>query len=380
MPPTQVNTWRTSDLLRASALVLALWIVLRFVWMARSVFLITILAILLGVTLARGVDHLEKLRIKRPIGVMLILLLFFAALTGFGFAVAPSIERQSRELMDRFPDALERLEDRIRREPLAQAALEASQPDGGESQDAQPAGAPPGGGAAADAGRSGGERGAPTLSEAAKGHLRSFGMMLFPFVSNVVTAIAGLVVILFLASYFAVNPDLYRRGLLALVPPEKRGRADGLLTEIAALLRQWLVARLIAMVVIGVITATGLAIIGVPAWGALGMIAGLLEFIPFVGPIVAAIPAIGMSLVVSPTAALWTLLLFIVIQQLEGNLLTPLLMKNRIDVPPAITIIAVAALGLVFGVVGMLLAEPLSGVAILVVRSLYVERMEDRTG
>jgi predicted PurR-regulated permease PerM len=379
MPPTQVNTWRTSDLLRASALVLALWIVLRFVWMARSVFLITVLALLLGVTLARGVDHLEKLKIKRPIGVMLILLLFLALLVGFAFAVAPSIERQSRELMDRFPDALERLEDRIRREPLAQAALEASQPDGGESQDAQPVGTP-GGGAAAGAGQGGGEGGAPTLSDAAKGHLRSFGMMLFPFVSNVVTAIAGLVVILFLASYFAVNPDLYRRGLLALVPPEKRGRADGLLTEIAGLLRQWLVARLIAMVVIGVVTATGLAIIGVPAWGALGMIAGLLEFIPFVGPIVAAIPAIGMSLVVSPTAALWTLLLFIVIQQLEGNLLTPLLMKNRIDVPPAITIIAVAALGLVFGVVGMLLAEPLSGVAILVVRSLYVERMENKEG
>ena len=98
-----------------------------------------------------------------------------------------------------------------------------------------------------------------------------------------------------------------------------------------------------------------------------------MEFVPFFGPVVSAIPAIGVALVDSPEKALWVIGLYILIQQLEGNVITPLLLEKRLDVPPALTLVTVAALGIVFGVLGMLIAEPLLAVVLVTTKMLYVE-------
>jgi predicted PurR-regulated permease PerM len=262
---------------------------------------------------------------------------------GIGFAIAPSLNDQMEELKTKMPKAVAQFEAKLRRTPIANAAL-----------DAVPSPTPKPG----------------------QQKQSGFAKLLFPVVSNSLEAIAGIVVVLFLAAYFAVDPGLYRRGLMALVPPKRRGRAAELFDDLTALLRQWFLARLMAMVAVGVITGVSLAFMKIPAAGALGLIAGLLEFIPFVGPIASAVPAVAMALIVSPTKAIYVIILFTVLQQLEGNLITPLLMKKRLDVPPAVTILAVAALGMVFGVLGMLIAEPFSAVLIMAVRELYVDRME----
>lgn len=348
------RAWRSADLLRAFALFLALWVALQFLWLARSIVLIAILGVLFGIALSRAVDVLERFRIRRSLGAPIVLIVGLGVLVGAGFLVAPAIERQGRELIHRFPASIERIERQLGRKPLAKAALEASQP----AQAARPP--------------------TPTVRNTLRAHMQNFARMLFPFLSNSIAAIAGAIVILFLAGYVAAEPGLYRGGVIALVPPGRRREAEELMDELHDLLGQWLVARVLAMIVIGLVTFGALALLGVPAAGALGLIAGIMEFVPFVGPIVAAIPAVAMALVVSPAKALYVVILFVVLQQFEGNLLTPLLMKNRLHVPPAITILAVSAFGIVFGVVGMLVAEPVSAAAILMVRKLYVERAEEK--
>jgi predicted PurR-regulated permease PerM len=338
-----VNRLRTADYLRFAVVFFGVLVVLRFLWLTKSIVLMAILAMLFGVTLSHGVDLLERLHIRRAFGTLILMLLVLGTIVGVALAIAPSLSEQMDELKTKMPSAAEQLEKKIRRTPIANAALDA----------------------------------VPRQPSAAGSQMQSFGKMLFPFVSNSIEAVAGLVIVLFLAAYFAIEPGLYRRGMVALVPPKRRVRATELFDDLSALLRQWFLARLMAMVAIGVITGVALALMKIPAAGALGLIAGLLEFVPFVGPIASAVPAVAMALIVSPTKAIYVIILFTVVQQLEGNLITPMLMKKRLDVPPAVTILAVAALGVVFGVLGMLVAEPLSAVVILAVRELYVDRMEE---
>lgn len=154
-----------------------------------------------------------------------------------------------------------------------------------------------------------------------------------------------------------------------------RGFTDKLLGEIDQTILNWLSAQLILMVVIGVVVALGLWAIGVPYALALGLFAGLVEFIPYLGPILSAGIALLVALGTEPKLVLWTLGLFVVVQQLENNVLQPLIQKSQVEIPPVLLIVVLFAMGLLFGVPGVLVATPLLAVAIVVVRRVYVERM-----
>lgn len=198
---------------------------------------------------------------------------------------------------------------------------------------------------------------------------------LFPIVTSLFGAVGGLVIVLFIAMYVAADPHLYRKGMVHLIPHRHREHANELLTTLGNTLRQWLIARLIAMVLIGLITGIALTALDVQAAAALGVLAGLLEFIPFFGPVASAVPAVGVALVDSPQKALYVVLLYVVVQQIEGNVITPLILEKRLDIPPVLTIVAVAALGMVFGILGMLVAEPLLAVVLVTTKMLYVNNV-----
>ena len=127
------------------------------------------------------------------------------------------------------------------------------------------------------------------------------------------------------------------------------------------------------MLVVGILSWLGLLIIGVPSALALGLLAALLEFIPFIGPIVSAIPAILLAFAESPEQAIWTAMLFLAIQQFEGNVLEPMVQQRAVDLPPALLLFALVAGGLIFGIVGVILAAPFTVVVFVMVKRLYVQ-------
>ena len=160
-----------------------------------------------------------------------------------------------------------------------------------------------------------------------------------------------------------------------LFPHRMRARAGDVLSAMATVLRRWLVTQLIAMLVIGVVTTTALLILRVKAAFALGLIAGLLEFIPTVGPILSAVPAVAMGFLDSPEKAFTIGIVYIGIQFLENHLLIPLLMKGGVDVPPVLTILGQALMTLLFGFLGLMVAVPMLAATMVAVKMLYVERV-----
>ncbi|HLA14804.1 MAG TPA: AI-2E family transporter, partial [Gemmatimonadaceae bacterium] len=196
-----------------------------------------------------------------------------------------------------------------------------------------------------------------------------------PVLSSTLAVAAAIVLVLFLAIYLAIDPGLYRRGLVSMVPARSRPKADRVLTAIATTLRKWLVTQLIAMVVIGVVTTVALLALDVRAAVPLGILAGLLEFVPTLGPILSALPAIAMGFVDSPEKALAVTIAYIGIQFVENHVLIPILMKEGIDVPPALTIVMQAMMAIVFGFLGLLVAVPLLATFLIAARTLSGEQI-----
>lgn len=378
--------------LKVAAIVFGVLIALRFLWIAHAIFMVTLLGVLLGLALARAVDYLERVRIKRAIGAPLALVALIGLLVGIGAAIAPSVKRQTSQIARELPKALDEIEKKLGSSGASQALglspqqKQSTRPQTGsppaqprqqpqraqqplppqqEPQQGQPA--QPQNPRQRPQEQSGGLKG-----EIAK-ELRGATRFLFPMISSIFGAAAGLIIVLFIAMYIAARPDLYREGLLHLVPHPHRARADEAFRTLAVTLRQWLLARLIAMVAIGLITGLGLAALGVKGAAALGVLAGLLELIPFFGPFVSAVPAIGIALVDSPQKAMAVVVLYIVMQQLEGNVITPLILQKRLDIPPVLTVVTVSAMGVVFGVLGMLVAEPILAAGLVLTKMLYVQ-------
>ncbi len=191
--------------------------------------------------------------------------------------------------------------------------------------------------------------------------------------STMFGAIADVVIVLFVGLYLAVKPDLYVNGLLHLVPIAKRPRATAVLHTVGYTLRWLLVGQLSAMIVVGVLTTVGLLLLGVPLGLLFGILAGLLEFVPTIGPLISAVPAVLLALTQDTSTALYVVLLYAAIQLIEGNVLTPLVLQRAVELPPVLTITALVVLGTLFGFLGLLLATPLLATALVLVKMLYVQ-------
>lgn len=192
-------------------------------------------------------------------------------------------------------------------------------------------------------------------------------------ITSTVSAIGGAVVALFIGIYLAAQPRLYQRGFMHLLPRKARPRAYEVLDEIGVVLRWWLVGRLITMATVGATAALGLWWLDVPLAFTLGLLGGVLEFIPYIGPILAAVPPLLIAFNVDPGLALYVLLLFVAIQSAENYLLTPLVEQRTVALPPALVIFSTLLLGVVSGPLGVILASPLTATGIVTVKLLYVQ-------
>jgi predicted PurR-regulated permease PerM len=191
-------------------------------------------------------------------------------------------------------------------------------------------------------------------------------------VLSIGNGIAEVLVVLFAGIFLATQPRFYRTGAIKLVPPARRALVAEAMDESEGALRLWLKGQLIAMVVVGLLTGFGLWLLDVPSALALGLLAGLLEFIPFAGPLLSAVPAILLALAVGPDLALWVALLYFAIQQFEGYVLTPLVQQYAVDLPGVVLLFSLLGFGALFGPLGVILAAPLSVVTYVLVKRLYV--------
>jgi predicted PurR-regulated permease PerM len=386
MEPREPIRLPTRDIVRVLAIICGFYVLLRLLWAAHPVVFLFFLGVLFGLPLAQGADLLQRRGIPRGLGVTIILTLFFGLLIGGGASMAPVLRMQSHELRQRLPEAMDKIDHWLGMRATGMLApLLVSDPGSDSARARRPNVAVADslplfpGAIVADT---------TTImndTTAAGSNLRHELTKKFSgaqaSVTRVLTstfAIAGAVMlVIFIAAYIGTDPALYHGGLLEMVPPRERPRAAMTLARLAVVLRRWLVTQLIAMVVIGAVTTLFLVIMHVKAALPLGILAGVSKFIPIVGSIFAAIPAIAMAFIDSPHKALVIGIGYLVIQFVENHLLVPVLMKKGVNLPPAFTLGIQALMSVLFGFLGLIVAVPLLAAIMTVVRTLSADEMRE---
>ena len=200
---------------------------------------------------------------------------------------------------------------------------------------------------------------------------------IFASVTGIVSSVLGLVstllLVIFIALFFAAEPETYVNNFLRLIPRERRGRIRSTLSAINEALEKWLLTRVISMAIVGLLTGIGLFVIGIPLALSLGIIAAIGALISTFGPIFVLIPAILVALTQSPQQAIFVILLYVGVQMVDNYLITPFVQKSMLYLPPAYIIACQLLLGVLVGSLGLVLAAPLAAALVIIVRMLYVE-------
>lgn len=248
--------------------------------------------------------------------------------------IGAKVQAQAAELSDTLPSTIDKTKAQLQSSPLGQKIVE--------------------------------RLSSPESAEKAKGVARRLFSTTFGILGDVY-------VILFLGLFFTISPKPYVDGFVQLIPTGGRQKAQTAINRIGENLKKWLKGKLFAMLVVFVFTAIGLSIIGLPMWLTLAIIAGLLNFIPNFGPLLAMIPAVLVGFLQGTQTALLVAGLYILVQVLESNIITPSVQKRLINIPPALIIIAQLVMGVLTGGWGLVLATPLVAILMAVVQEAYLK-------
>lgn len=308
----------------------------------RRVFILLFGGILLA-TLLRAVSSplARATSLPERWALVAVVLVLMGLIGGTFFVIGERLAEQLSQLATQVPDAWTRAREAIQHSAIGRRLLEGLQQSGGGS----------------------------VLSSVSR---------LGGFASGTLGALADAALVLFLGLFLAANPEIYKRGLLRLLPVRARRRSGEALDAAGNAMQRWLFGQLIAMTCVGLLTGLGLWMLGVPLALSLGVLAGLLDFVPFIGPIVAAVPAVLLGFMHTPTTALYVAVLYAVVQQIEGNVVVPLAQRWAVSLPPALCILSVIVFGLLFGFPGLLFATPLMVMMMVLVKTLYVEDTLER--
>jgi predicted PurR-regulated permease PerM len=312
-----------------------------FLWKILPVLMLAFAGIVLATAIHAGSEPIaRRLHIPDAIAVAIVVVLFAAFLAGVGWLFGTSIAEQARELSDAIPNALDKLQQYLQRTEVGSHVS-------GELKSLVSA---------------------DNMARVAKGTVTVFGGVL------------DVLLVLVLSLYLAANPESYRRGALHLLPPGSRKRVDRALEDAVSKLRRWLLGQLVSMVVVGIATAIGLWMAGVPMPFALGLLSGLLDFVPVIGPLAAAVPGVLVAFAQGPDVALWAVVVYMVVQFCEGHFIVPLVQRWAVSLPPAVGLLGAEVFGLLFGLIGELYAMPLLVVVVSLVQDLYVRRLDHAAG
>jgi predicted PurR-regulated permease PerM len=321
----------TMEFVKRAFIVLAIALVPVLVWYLFDVILITIGAFLISQLLRMGAEPFKRwLKLPQSISLTLSGLLILAILAGVGYLFGTRMAGELQDVMQRAASGQNSIVNAIQGSQLGKLMLEHIQ-SGGISAEALP---------------------------------RVFTVS--------ASFLAGVVVMVIAGVFFAAQPDLYREGLIQIFPPRWHANAEETTEDIAKALRLWLVGQLIQMVIIGVLSTLAVWLIGLPSPLALGLIAGIAEFIPYLGPIIAAIPAVLVAATGGFHMVIWTVVAYILIHQAEGHLIMPSIQRYLIYIPPAVILIGIAAIGSLFGALAITLASPIAVILFVLAKKLYI--------
>lgn len=331
-------------LLKGVLLAFALLLAYRFMGQVAAVVLLFAVGLLLAVALSAPVEALYRRKVPRPVAVVVIVILVLAALGLAGRLLYPVLATQATQLVSTLPDGISQLVDRLRN----LASTFGIQISGGGGISPQ------------------------TLANVAR---RVLGGLVGLF-GSLASFFTGLLVVLFIPIYLTAMPGPVVGWVVRLFPPEKRDKTREVLAESRTSLLGWLKGRLFSMAVVGALSTVALYLIGVPGALLLGIFSGLAAFVPILGSIAGAVPPLLLAFAGNPWDVLWVALAYVVIQQIESNLLTPLVMQQAVSLHPVVVIGAVTLLGTAFGILGALLAVPAAVVVGVLVDELWFKRLE----
>lgn len=323
--------------LKITAIVAGFVLLLLGVWLYSDFFLLLFGGVLWGVGLS-GVARFggRHARVPYLVALAISLLLLVGMLALIGWHIGPKVAEGLLELQDMIPEILQDLKSQVRHIGLLQEL-------------------------------------STRLSSA---ETSLIGTEAFSQIAGIFSTTIGILTaslfILVTGIYIAVKPQVYQEGIVRLVVPGKRDHARKVLKELAHTLRWWLLGRLLALAVVGALSWIGLFTLGIESAVTLAFVAAVLSFIPNIGPLLSVIPAALVGWSVGPVMALWVVLLYAAIQAVESYLITPMVQQSNLAIPPALLLSAQFLLGLMFGILGLLLATPLLVVALVLVRMLYI--------
>ena len=328
-------------------LVFALLVGGYFVYRISGVVLAFLLTILLSIILSAPVNYLARQGWPRTWGVLTVVAVLAGLLWLFGLALVPAVETQSRQFAEAFPSLLE--------EALALANRLQSFFGLGTQIGLDP----------------------ESLSSVGREFLTGSTVSTAAGVGLTAATVVSLAVVVFISTiYLVIRPEPWVNGFVSLFPAGWRQRTREVLQAMYHTVQRWFLGQLAAMTFIGVFWAISLSLIGVPFALLLGIFSGLISFIPYVGAAISVVVPVLLALISDPFSAVYVILAFIIIQQIEGNLLQPIVMSRAVDLHPALVVFALLVMGTLFGIVGVFLAVPLVAVLQVLVRELWVQRMD----
>lgn len=190
--------------------------------------------------------------------------------------------------------------------------------------------------------------------------------------------IGSVIVVIVMGIFFAYDPNTYKEGLISLIPSNKQKKAENVIDSIADILQSWIIGKMFSMFIVGILTTLGLWFLSVPMALTLGLLAAILTFIPNIGPIISAIPAILVAFTQSPISGIYVIALYIAIQTIESYIITPLIQGKIIALPPVLVIFSQLIMGLLTGFLGLSLATPLLAVVSVIVKKVYIEKIQNK--
>jgi predicted PurR-regulated permease PerM len=318
-----------------------------FAYRTTGAILAFLLTILLSIILSAPVNYLARRGVPRTWGVLAVIAALAGLLWLFGLALVPAVETQSRQFAEAFPTLLE--------EALALANRLQSFFGLGTQIGLDP--------------ESFARIGREVLTGSAVSTAAGVGLT--------AATVVSLAVVVFISTiYLVIRPEPWVNGFVSLFPAGWRQRTREVLQALYQTVQRWFLGQLAAMTFIAVFWAISLSLIGVPFALLIGIFSGFISFIPYLGALISVVIPVLLALISDPFSAVWVILAFIIIQQIEGNLLQPIVMSRAVDLHPALVVFALLIMGTLFGLIGVFLAVPLVAALQVLVRELWVQKMD----